>query len=269
MYFIIFFGIGLLVLGIYHLLKGESQSKSGNYTRPGYSKTPEAIGRQGEGSVRWIIGETVEGVKYVINDLIVENDGRTSQIDHIVINSGGVFVIETKNYSGKIYGSENQHEWTQVLAYGKTKNKLYNPLKQNTTHMYNVKRIVGNLPIYSVVVFVQNNTQHIEAPRVIPLSNLKSYLASGTPILTPEQMRTAYEALINSRSEVSTAQHIANVKAQQLNLELGFCPRCSCKLVVRNGAHGPFWGCSNYPKCKFTKNILNFTICMLIFTISY
>lgn len=79
--------------------------------------------------------------------MIVSNNGNTTQIDHIVINPRGVFVIETKNYSGEIYGSENQREWTQVLAYGNVKNKLYNPLKQNATHVYNVKRIVGNFGV--------------------------------------------------------------------------------------------------------------------------
>ena len=59
------------------------------------------------------------------------SEGKTSQIDHVVINPRGVFVIETKNYSGRIYGSENQLEWTQVLSYGRVKHKLYNPPRVN------------------------------------------------------------------------------------------------------------------------------------------
>ena len=92
-----------------------------------YLKRPETRGKRGENRVKWVIGETIENEQYVINDLIVSNNGNTTQIDHIVINPRGVFVIETKNYSGEIYGSENQREWTQVLAYGNVKNKLYNP----------------------------------------------------------------------------------------------------------------------------------------------
>ena len=123
-----------------------------------------------------MIGETIENERYVINNLTLEHDGKSSQIDHIVINPRGIFVLETKNYSGQIYGNENQQEWTQVLSYGKVKNKLYNPLKQNATHIYNVKRIVGNLPIRSLVVFVQDNTQNIDAPNVIPLKKLNQNL---------------------------------------------------------------------------------------------
>ena len=79
-----------------------------------YLKKPETRGKRGENKVKWVIGETIENEQYVINDFILSNNGSTSQIDHVVINPRGVFVIETKNYSGEIYGSENQREWTQV-----------------------------------------------------------------------------------------------------------------------------------------------------------
>ena len=218
-----------------------------------YLKRPETRGKRGENRVKWKIGETIKNEQYVINDLILSNNGNTSQIDHVVINPRGVFVIETKNYSGEIYGSENQREWTQVLAYGNVKNKLYNPLKQNATHVYNVKRIVGNLPIHSLVVFVQNNTYHINANNVIPLSALERALCSGVSVLTVEQMETAYNLLLASKKEISTKEHVENVRAQQWNVKHGICPRCGGKLVLRNGKYGEFCGCSNYPKCRFIK----------------
>ena len=177
-----------------------------------YLKKPETRGKRGENRVKRIIGKTIENEQYVINDLIVINDNKTSQIDHIVINFCGVFVIETKNYSGEIYGSENQREWTQVLAYGNVKNKLYNPLKQNVTNVYNLKRSIGNLPVHSLVVFVQNNTRHIEANNVIPLSALRSVLKNGENILTVKQMKIAYEALLSSKIEITTQEHIQNIK---------------------------------------------------------
>ena len=218
-----------------------------------YLKKPETRGKRGENKVKWVIGETIENEQYVINDLILSNNGSSSQIDHVVINPRGVFVIETKNYSGEIYGSENQREWTQVLAYGKVKNKVYNPIKQNATHVYNVKKIIGNLPIHSLIVFVQNNTYHIDANNVIPLSALKRILCSGTPVLTVNQMKKAYNLLLASKTEISTQEHVKNIRAQQRNVEHGICPRCGGNLVLRNGKYGEFFGCSNYPKCKFIK----------------
>ncbi len=218
-----------------------------------YFKSPEARGKSGENRVKWVIGSTIEDNQYVINDLIIENEGKTSQIDHIVINPRGVFVIETKNYSGRIYGSENQREWTQVLAYGKVRNKLYNPLKQNATHVYNVKRIIGALPIHSLVVFVQNNTYYIRANNVIPLSALRKTLRHGENVLSTSQMKNAYEALLSSKAEMSTREHVDNIREQQRNLKRRICPRCGGNLISKNGKYGKFWGCSNYPNCEFTK----------------
>ena len=70
-----------------------------------YLKRPETRGRIGENRVKWVIGKTRINKKYIINDLIITNEGKTSQIDHIVINPRGVFVIETKNYAGWIFGT--------------------------------------------------------------------------------------------------------------------------------------------------------------------
>jgi hypothetical protein len=218
-----------------------------------YLKHPSTRGRLGENKVSLIIGETIENQQYVINNLTFVEQGKSFQIDHVVINPRGIFVIETKNYSGEIYGSENQLEWTQVLSYGKVKNKLYNPLKQNATHIYKVKKIVGKLPVRSLVVFVQNNLRHINANGVIPLSSLKTTLQSGETVLTTQQMQTAYNLLLSNKTYISKKEHIDNIRNQQRNLENGICPRCSGNLVLRNSKYGKFWGCSNYPKCKFTK----------------
>lgn|SRR5690554_1989423 len=33
------------------------------------------------------------------------------------------------------------------------------------------------------------------------------------------------------------------------------CPKCGSPLVIRTSSYGKFYGCSNFPKCKFTENI--------------
>lgn len=215
----------------------------------------EARGERGEKEVRNVIGETVENEKYIINDLILQDEDKTAQIDHIVINPRAVFVIETKNYSGRIYGSENQQQWTQVLERGGKKNKLYNPLKQNATHIYYIKKLLGDLPIRSVVVFVQNNTEYITDKNVIPLRDLERTLKTGENVLTAEQMKTAYETLLASKSDVTLEEHVAKIQTEQQKIERGICPRCGGDLVLRHGQYGDFYGCSNYPKCKFKKEI--------------
>ncbi|MBE6632873.1 MAG: NERD domain-containing protein [Ruminococcaceae bacterium] len=221
-----------------------------------FLKTPQGKGWIGEFQVKLIIGKTKPELQYVINNLVLEIDeGKTSQIDHVVINRSGVFVIETKNYSGRIYGQENHLEWTQVLNYGKVKNKLYNPIKQNKTHIYHISNILTeNIPITSAVVFIQGNTQYINASGVYTLWQLKSLLNNSAEVLTVEQMEKAFQELSEANNQkISTLQHIQNIHAMKSNIENNICPRCGKSLILRNGKKGSFYGCSGYPNCKFTK----------------
>ena len=122
-------------------------------------RLPIVKGIIGEAIVRIIIGKNSidsKAPKFVINNLVLESaNGRTSQIDHVVINQNGVFVIETKNYSGRIYGNDSQINWTQVLNYGRVKNHFYNPIKQNYTHICVIQELLKQkVEIFSVVVFV-------------------------------------------------------------------------------------------------------------------
>ena len=92
-----------------------------------FIKSPKTKGAVGELVVGLSLGKDIPNEKYVINDLLLYHNRKSYQIDHIVIRKTGVFVIETKNYSGQIYGQENQ-KWTQVLA-GQRKTSVLNPFK--------------------------------------------------------------------------------------------------------------------------------------------
>jgi hypothetical protein len=66
--------------------------------------TPRILGIIGEKSVASFLS-ALDSKKYLlINDLMIKNEVRTSQIDHVVISNYGIFVIETKNYEGWIMG---------------------------------------------------------------------------------------------------------------------------------------------------------------------
>lgn len=79
---------------------------------------------------------------------------RLTQIDCIAVNEMGVFVIESKDFSGWIYGDFGQKKWTQVLDYGRDKHSFYNPFLQNQAHVDAVRDLIGEgVPIFSVVVF--------------------------------------------------------------------------------------------------------------------
>ena len=102
LYFFIIIFVSVILLLFFIFVAPILDRSSGRRYR--FRQSSEEIGKEGEFLVKHLIGDTVENEKYVINNLTLEKDGKSSQIDHIVINPRGVFVIETKNYKGQIYG---------------------------------------------------------------------------------------------------------------------------------------------------------------------
>jgi hypothetical protein len=94
--------------------------------------------------------------QHIFHDLYLEkNKGHFCQIDLAVITEAGIIVFEVKDYSGWIFGSGNQSQWTQVLNYGKQKYRFYNPVMQNNNHISELRKRLPfyHVPTYSVVVF--------------------------------------------------------------------------------------------------------------------
>lgn len=199
----------------------------------------------------WIFGKVEH--RQINNLILVDENGKSHQIDHIEIRQNGIFCIETKNYIGWIFGEENQDKWTQTLYTGE-KHQFVNPLKQNKSHIYHLSKVLDKkYRINSVVVMVQNNADKVDCSNVVNLDDLKSYLKNfndGT-CYSIEEMNEIYNKLINVSSKMTNKEHVNNIKQTQSELKEGICPRCGGKLVERNGQYGKFMGCSNYPKCKF------------------
>ena len=221
--------------------------------------TPAGKGDFGENAVAKALGGTIEGKQYLINDLLFEISGHSCQIDHVFINRNGVWVIETKNYAGTIYGEDSYKEWTQVLGNGSTVNKFYNPVKQNVTHIYRLKEYLDtNIYLLSAVVFLDRaDLTNIKSDCTFSIYELQTIKERDTGIiLSPEQMEYYYRKLseLKNNSTVTKTEHIDNIYKMRHNVQMGICPRCGAKLVPRNGKNGEFYGCSNYPSCTFTMN---------------
>jgi hypothetical protein len=96
----------------------------------------------------------------IFHDLYVRKpNGMYSQIDLVVATSVGVIVFEVKELSGWIFGNGNHSQWTQVLAYGKEKFRLYNPIMQNNGHIQILKKQLKQfetIPFFSIVAFYGN-----------------------------------------------------------------------------------------------------------------
>lgn len=97
------------------------------------------------------------GSKFLFNIYIPKFNNKTTEIDMLLICSKGLFVFEIKNYSGWIFGNEAYKSWTQTLPIGRGrshKERFYNPIMQNATHIKHLRPLVGeNIPMRSIVVF--------------------------------------------------------------------------------------------------------------------
>ena len=223
-------------------------------------KLPEFKGDSGENAVAKILGETEAGKQYVINGLLfADRENRSCQIDHVLINPRGIWVIETKNYAGRICGTDDDREWTQSLGNGETVNLFYNPVKQNRTHVYRLKDALnaGNV-FFNVVVFLDRaDLTGVNSAHVCSVDTLASIKTRETGVdLSAQEMELNYLKLFKLSREcpIGKREHIEKIFAMQNDVKRGICPRCGGTLVLRKGRNGEFYGCSSYPACRFFKD---------------
>ena len=115
----------------------------------------------------------------LLNDVLLPSGQGTTQIDHILVSPGGVFLIETKDMNGWVFGSPGQEQWTQSFAAGRWSRragitskqfKFYNPLLQNEGHAKALinTRIVGCWWLRPIAVFV-GDAELKTADKFLPL----------------------------------------------------------------------------------------------------
>lgn len=276
------------------------------------------------------------GAKFLFNVYVPKENGETSEIDVLMISSKGIFVFESKNYSGWIFGSETQKNWYQTLPQGKGrshKEHFYNPIMQNRSHIKHLKEFLGEqVPMRSIIVFserctLKNVQTHSDDINVIKRDSVLSVVSSicgqiQNDLLTENDIAEIYNKLYpyTQVDETVKMQHIANIhnntapvsvqeddipseqivsKNQSETTELKDtpvvgtnvneetneipvaecttpeetntteqqrlkCPNCNGDLILRTATRGAnagnqFYGCSNYPKCKYVQNIVKET----------
>jgi restriction system protein len=212
----------------------------------------------------------------LIKNITLPTDDGTTQIDHIVVSQFGVFVLETKNMKGWIFGDAKQKQWTQKIF--KYTGKFQNPLHQNYKHTQTLASCLA-IPtehIYSVIVFIGDSTFKTKMPENVTYARgCVEYIKSKHEIhFTAEQVDeivTVIEAGRLTRglkTNLAHNQHVKKIvesktepkKIPELVLEQQECaekpcPKCGSKMVLRAAKKGKnignqFWGCTNYPKCR-------------------
>ena len=246
---------------------------------------PQLKGYVGEQRIRKLLDSLGEDYT-VFNDIYVpKKDGKTTQIDHVLLSPYGIFVIETKNYTGWIFGQEQQKNWTQTI-YNK-KSRFYNPIMQNNTHVKALKHYADtDVPMQSIIVFSNAATLKFKEPfqqahviqnkqlkRTIQqytvrqisaeqLSYISQLLKSLNPTTSKQKSEIKKQHLQHVKETVKPGQKVGAMRKERAlepipitSTSIEACPKCGSTLVLRQGKRGPFYGCQGFPKCRFTRDV--------------
>jgi hypothetical protein len=274
---IIYTGFFVLIIWfIWYILASVAYKKTDYYnvTHKSYASVLFSKGNYGEFlTYKYLRGYEAEDAKFLFNCYLPKNNGETTEIDVLMIHSSGIYAFESKNYSGWIFGSENQKNWTQTLPSGRKAHKEHfmNPIIQNKVHIrWLTEQVEESVPVHSVIVFSQRCTlKKIEVSSnniyVIKRGRLKRTVREIDTrmgkVLSQEEMDEIYRKLYpyTQVSENVKEQHIQRIQQQKVD-EFFCCPKCGGRLVLKEAkkgtnAGGHFYGCSNFPKCRYIQNV--------------
>lgn len=295
-------GIFLAVIVIIVLLfldyrKRKKYQESEYYavTKNSYESVHKDKGKYGEYLIYKYLLPLQGDKKFLFNCYLPRENGKTTEIDVILLHNSGIYVFESKNYSGWIFGTESQRTWTQTLPNGRTSRKehFYNPIMQNIGHIKWIKNYIGdNYPIYSIITFSDRcklqkiqltSGLHTVINRRDVLSTVLSKSGHAGNCLNANDIQMIYEKLypLTQVDDAIKLQHVEdilykyhaetprNVDSKGTiaidsdgtgNNDMNYCPKCGAVLVKRIAKRGEqsgreFYGCSNFPKCRYIKNI--------------
>jgi hypothetical protein len=175
-----------------------------------FAMAAKPAGERGEEFVREKLAAELDQNYYkIINNVLVATDSypNTAQIDHIVISDFGIFCLETKDYSGWIFGRADKQYWTQFVNF--KRRKFYSPLGQNYAHVAAIKSLLQPLNIsvsvYSFVVFT-------DAGR-IRVTGASSVGYARDKVITAEERDKIYQTInqANILDEEARQTHIKKV----------------------------------------------------------
>ena len=241
-------------------------------------------GLDGENEIAYELGKANIGM-YVLRDIKLKYEDMTAQIDYVVLTPLYTYFIECKNLVGNITVNDKGDFIREFTINGKKiKKGMYSPLRQVEAQREVLRKIweskTSKLKKFfasshfnewnrALVVAANHdtilNTKY--APKELKYKILRSdglvrqlqydfdHRDKNLFLDNKKALEEAAKSYIdlNSREEIDYYEFYKN----KFNLDKAICPDCGGTLVKRNGKFGEFYGCSNYPKCKYTKKISN------------
>lgn len=173
-----------------------------------------------------------KGAKFLFNLYIPIGEGRTTEIDVIMLGYFGMIVFECKSRYGWMEGNEEDREWSQFLFRKDgtlIENKLYNPIRQNRGHIAHLKNLLGGrIRMWSVISFSKNTdidrievsypdtymTHDSELPKVVG-----NIVWNAKPVLTDKDITSIYYKLYQYAkvSDEEKEKHIKDIRFKYLS----------------------------------------------------
>ena len=189
--------------------------------------------------------------KYIVlKDIKINTFRKNHIIDTIILSKYGIFVIKYVNMDGKIYGDEREIEWIQL----KDSKKTYfdNPCRQLHSDVRVIADVLDLSEKYFVpiVCFTEDVNLSLEIKdKVTQIDFLDDVIRTYKKEIIKYGLSEITDKIISIK-DVPTS----NIKDNDTK-DNSICPKCGGKLILRNGKYGDFIGCSNYPNCKYTREI--------------
>ncbi|MCB4774787.1 MAG: NERD domain-containing protein, partial [Sulfurovum sp.] len=210
-----------------------------------FFRTPTGKGVVGEFLVNIAAKLRLDKNKYhLIKNVTLPTEGGTTQIDHIIVSEYGIFVVETKNMKGWIFGDKKQKYWTQKIY--KHTNKFQNPLHQNYKHTKTIQDAlnISSNKIFSVVVFTGDSTFKTQMPKNVKygISYIDYIKSKKEKVLSQKEVSEIIDSIESRRlvrsfkTNQEHKKHVKNIVKEKENKKS--CPKCGGDMVLRVAKKG-------------------------------
>ena len=172
------------------------------------AKSPWFKGMIGEWLLNLSIRLFLDRQEYHLSNVTLPLEQGSTQIDQVIISRFGVFVIETKNMKGWIFGDPRHKRWTQQLF--RRRHGFQNPLHQNYLHLMTLKSLLGlaDHQLHSIVYFIGDCTFKTPMPENVMRRGLVSYIKSKTtPVLSTADVDRIVDTIQQGRLTASWQTH--------------------------------------------------------------
>lgn len=174
---------------------------------------------------RALLGRFMPPDYHLLNHVTLRHEGETTQIDHILVSRFGVFVIETKDFSGWIFADSLDRYWTQVLF--RVRFQFQSPIHQNYKHVCAVRELLDFLPpdaVQSIVVFAGTAQFKTAIPKGVyrPWEFLAYVERQTAEVMSANRVQLTVGRLEVARLSISKAtdvEHVQRLRSKYGNID--------------------------------------------------